>query len=253
MTIEKRHKCTKCGKKRKEKFMVSIREGNRPGSKVWICSPKCQDGRLSVVARKDSPGDHKDSPLDKYDIPFIENLTKSYSPGRKIILDVCCGNRMMWFDKKNKNTVYADIKDCGDIKQDFRKMILPDNHFKLVVFDPPHLIDRKYNNEWMKEKYGTLHPEHWTYDLRLGFKECMRVLDNFGVLILKWNEINISVSTILHILSEKPLFGHTSDSKKRTHWLCYMKLDDETSKPQHETVISAEGTVQSCSSKGENK
>ena len=27
----------------------------------------------------------------------------------KFILDVCCGGRMMWFDKNNKDTLYCDI------------------------------------------------------------------------------------------------------------------------------------------------
>ena len=29
----------------------------------------------------------------------------------KFILDVCCGGRMMWFDKDNKNTLYCDIRE----------------------------------------------------------------------------------------------------------------------------------------------
>ena len=27
---------------------------------------------------------------------------------QKIILDVCCGGRMFWFDKKNPNALYLD-------------------------------------------------------------------------------------------------------------------------------------------------
>ncbi len=26
----------------------------------------------------------------------------------KLILDVCCGSRMFWFDKENKNVIFGD-------------------------------------------------------------------------------------------------------------------------------------------------
>lgn len=76
----------------------------------------------------------------------------------KKILDACCGSRMFWFDKNNKDVLFADIrtetieaKDSScksgfrtievapDIECDFRDMPFKDNTFKLVVFDPPHL------------------------------------------------------------------------------------------------------------------
>ena len=28
----------------------------------------------------------------------------------KKILDVCCGGRSFWYDKKNENTIYMDIR-----------------------------------------------------------------------------------------------------------------------------------------------
>ena len=71
----------------------------------------------------------------------------------KIILDACCGSRMFWFDKENPLTLFADIRDeehtlCDgrslkvhpDIVSDFTDMPFLDESFKLVVFDPPHLL-----------------------------------------------------------------------------------------------------------------
>ena len=71
----------------------------------------------------------------------------------KKILDACCGSRMFWFDKNNPDVIFADNRElettlCDgrklvikpDEKVDFRDMPYPDNSFKLVVFDPPHLI-----------------------------------------------------------------------------------------------------------------
>lgn len=82
----------------------------------------------------------------------------------KIILDACCGGRMMWFDKNNPMVVYADIRHldevlCGthpfkvspDVEADFTDMPFPDNSFKLVVFDPPHL-NKLGQKSWLAKK-----------------------------------------------------------------------------------------------------
>ena len=80
------------------------------------------------------------------------------------ILDACCGGRMFWFDKNNPNVTFADIrrenvlfKDGNKIRSlsiepqvihDFTQMSYPDNTFKLVIFDPPHLI-KGGDNSWL--------------------------------------------------------------------------------------------------------
>ena len=66
----------------------------------------------------------------------------------KLILDACCGSRMFWFDKKNPNVLFSDIRDeedtlCDgrrleihpDIVADFTDMPFLSESFKLVVFD----------------------------------------------------------------------------------------------------------------------
>lgn len=111
----------------------------------------------------------------------------------KLILDACCGPRMMWFDKRNPQAVFMDIRDeehilCDgrslevhpDVIGDFRSIPFEDATFRLVVFDPPHLV-RLGDNSYMAHKYGKL-LSTWETDLKQGFDECMRVLKPEGVL-----------------------------------------------------------------------
>lgn len=150
------------------------------------------------------------------------------------ILDACCGSKMFWFDKDNPNALFMDNREeshvlCDgrelhikpDIIGDFTNMPFRDEQFKLVVFDPPHLINLG-NNSWMAKKYGKLLPT-WETDLKAGFDECMRVLEPSGVLIFKWNENQIKLSEILDLIPYKPLFGHTSGRANQTIWVTFMK------------------------------
>ena len=150
------------------------------------------------------------------------------------ILDATAGSRMMWFDKNNSDAIYADKRKeshilCDgrtleinpDIQIDFTNMPFDDNSFYLVVFDPPHL-KKLGNNSWMAKKYGVLFPT-WETDIKAGFEECMRVLKPNGVLVFKWNEIQIKLNKLLNVIQHKPLFGHTSGKHGRTIWMTFMK------------------------------
>ena len=79
-----------------------------------------------------------------------------------------------------------------DIVADFRDMPFLDESFYLVVFDPPHLI-RAGDSSWLAQKYGVLDENLWSFDIRQGFDECMRVLKTNGTLIFKWNEEQVSL------------------------------------------------------------
>ena len=150
------------------------------------------------------------------------------------ILDVCCGSRMFWFDKKNPNVTYMDIREfedvlCDgrpldvkpDVVGDFRDIPFDDNTFHMVVFDPPHLV-KAGDNSWLVKKYGKL-SDSWPFDLKLGFDECMRVLKPNGTLIFKWNEDQVKLSEVLKCFSNAPLFGN---KRAKTHWLTFIKLSD---------------------------
>ena len=158
----------------------------------------------------------------------------------KKILDACCGSRMFWFDKENKNVDFCDFRVLDDtlcdgrkleikpdIVCDFTKLPMKNNTYYLVVFDPPHLI-KVGDNSWLAKKYGKLPNYNWQEILKKGFKECMRVLKPNGVLIFKWNETDITVSKIIDVVEQMPLFGHKSGKREKTHWLCFMKGSEVT-------------------------
>ncbi len=92
---------------------------------------------------------------------------------------------MFWFDKENEDVIFMDNRELEDTLCDGRKLIIEpdilgdfrnipykDNTFKLVVFDPPHLI-KAGGNSWLAKKYGKLNSD-WPIDIRQGFNECMR-------------------------------------------------------------------------------
>ena len=159
----------------------------------------------------------------------------------KKILDVTCGCRSIWFDKKHPAAVYCDkrkTEECGiwgsagpeskrkivvdpDIQCDFTDLPFEDNTFSLVVFDPPHLIKAK-ETSWLVKKYGLL-DDNWPKMIHDGFCECMRVLKPDGVLIFKWSEHDIPAQKVWYAIGQKPLFGHHSGKKSQTFWGCFMK------------------------------
>lgn len=165
-----------------------------------------------------------------------------HDAGLPPILDACCGSRMMWFDRGNHDVLYVDnrretveVRDRShgridgtrkvvidpDQLVDFRNMPYPDESFRLVVFDPPHLI-RAGPKSWLAAKYGKLGHE-WKNDLARGFDECFRVLKQDGVLVFKWNETQVPVADVLSVATHPPLFGHRSGRKAMTHWYIFMK------------------------------
>ena len=165
------------------------------------------------------------------------NRTQTAAPvnialGVKMILDMACGSRMFWFDKRHKETIYGDIRReshtlCDgrhlEIKPDcifdFRSLPFRDSMFRLVVFDPPHLVVAGKNG-WQFKKYGRL-SKTWRVDLKQGFKEAFRVLTNRGILVFKWNETHILTSEILKLANRLPLFGHPSGKRANTHWTLF--------------------------------
>lgn len=162
--------------------------------------------------------------------------------GNKRMLDPCCGSRMMYFDKQNPNVLFGDCRretitvtdrsngnKSGtrtlhiepDVLLDFRNLPYEDGSFKLVSFDPPHLV-RAGDKSWLAAKYGKL-GNNWREDLKKGFSECFRVLEDDGVLIFKWNETQVKVKEVISLTNHKPIFGHPSGRKGLTHWLVFMK------------------------------
>ena len=170
-----------------------------------------------------------------------ENMKSKNKP----VLDACCGGRMMWFDKMDSRAMFGDqrsevltvtdnsrgnasgqrtLRIEPDTLMDFRAMPFDDGAFKLVAFDPPHLIHAGPRS-WLAAKYGKL-SENWRDDLRAGFAECFRVLAPDGVLVFKWNETQVKLRDVLALTPHKPLFGQVSGRSGMTHWLVFMKPSD---------------------------
>lgn len=166
-------------------------------------------------------------------------MQKKISP---FILDACCGGKMFWFDKENSNVLFQDrriveptkvgkgknerVFSCQpDVLGDFRSMEYKNETFKLVVFDPPHLTSLG-KNSYMAVKYGRLDKLTWQQDLQKGFNESFRVLEYNGILIFKWNEFDIKLKDVLKLSPYRPLFGHPSGKAMKTHWVCFMKINE---------------------------
>jgi len=159
----------------------------------------------------------------------------------KFILDPCCSVRAMWFNKNHPNTLYGDIREeekgfmrgrkesiKPDIIMDFRKMDLPDKCMKLVVFEPPHL-SKLGKTSLFRKRFGCLEPETWQDDLRKGFNECWRIMEDYGILIFKWSNSEIPFKKVLSLIKHRPLFGNTTNYKATsvTKWFCFMKIPKE--------------------------
>jgi 23S rRNA G2069 N7-methylase RlmK/C1962 C5-methylase RlmI len=144
--------------------------------------------------------------------------------------------RSFYFDKKDKRVLFGDIRVKEthlltngqtihiepDEVMDFRAIPYPDETFKVVVFDPPHMLNL-FEKSWMRKKYGVLDKETWQDDLTKGFSECFRVLKDEGTLIFKWNEVSIPLKDILTLTPYKPVLGHPSGKRMGTHWVLFMK------------------------------
>lgn len=149
----------------------------------------------------------------------------------KPILDVCCGGKMFYFDKANKNVLFCDKRQiktnlCDgrkfevtpDLICDFTNLPFENETFYHIVFDPPHLKNIG-ENSYMAIKYGKLN-EDWKTVIKQGFNECMRVLKPYGTLVFKWNEEQIKLKEILNIIDYQPLYGNR---RAKTHWLVFVK------------------------------
>lgn len=161
----------------------------------------------------------------------------------KLILDACCGGRMMWYQKNNPDTLYVDNRRFAeklsnrqnfnvdpDQIVDYRSMPFKDESFYLVAFDPPHFFSQK-DTGWLAKKYGKLDKETWREDLAAGFSECWRVLKVNGTLVVKWSveknskSRSIPVGEIIKVFGREPLFGTRPGSQHGTYWLVFMKTE----------------------------
>jgi len=150
----------------------------------------------------------------------------------KRVLDVCCGSRMFWFDKKHPDALYLDNRTLPPTLQTNGATItvapdvVPQIAKRALLacgVRPPAHHKRGGKRSWMAEKYGELDRKTWPEDIRAGFSECFRVLKPGGILIFKWNETDILLREVLALTPHRPLFGHPSGKASKTHWVAFMK------------------------------
>jgi len=162
----------------------------------------------------------------------------------KLILDPASSMRSFYFNKKDERVLFGDIREKEthlltngqtihiepDEVMDFRNIPYPDESFRCVVFDPPHML-RLSEKSWMRKKYGVLDDNTWQQDIGQGFAECFRVLKTNGTLIFKWNEVSIPLKEILALAppQHKPVLGHPSGKRMGTHWVLFMKTENDGS------------------------
>ena len=155
----------------------------------------------------------------------------------KPILDPCCGGKMFYFDKNNPHVLFCDNREINTIANDgrhftvkpdmicdFTNLPFPDKTFKHVVFDPPQMLYAGRGGQ-MALHYTKL-PKDWQPLIRDGFRECWRVLDDYGTLIFKWSEHDIPLKKVLEVIEHKPIYGHKSGKRAMTHWLCFVKVEE---------------------------
>jgi len=170
-----------------------------------------------------------------------------------MILDATAGNRTMWRHKDSENIIYVDIEKRLEVKPtlfaDDRKLPFRGRQFDTIFFDPPHaygggslLFTSPFHTAEYRARFRDKDPtSYYGWDkyktkselLRYIYQaqaELRRVLKDDGLLWLKWNEMNISVRTILHLLQDWRLLlelpvKHKAQrlGKMQTYWLCLEK------------------------------
>jgi hypothetical protein len=149
---------------------------------------------------------------------------------QKKVFDACCGSKMFYFDKEDERVLFNDrhprkavlcdgrIFECvPDTEDDFKNLPYKDNHFDLVIFDPPHI--QQAGKSYMAIKYGTCSRD----DVIAGFKECWRI--TAGTLIFKWNDTGEKVNDLINAFGVQPLAGQrrAGSGKTNTIWLVFYK------------------------------
>ncbi len=170
---------------------------------------------------------------------YRNHLSKITDMKDKFILDACCGPKLMWINKNHPNAVYIDVREeeegflesrptrkiKPDIIADFRDLPFDDKSFKLIVWDPPHLLGKNYKSRLTKN-YGFLLADSFESDFKKGFKELWRCLDDYGVLIFKFNDFHIPFKKVLKLFPVDPLIQNVKNKSKTssTKWFTFMKI-----------------------------
>jgi len=161
-------------------------------------------------------------------------LKKMETNKEKYILDATASKRTFWINKEHPNTTFMDNRKevKPEVLGDFRKMPFEDNSFNLVIFDPPHILQKEFNGKLVTHQYyGILNPETWKEDLKKGFDECFRVLKEKGTLVFKWSDCNrwanskAKLKDVFEFIGYEPLIieRFKLSENSTTYWCIFTK------------------------------
>jgi hypothetical protein len=139
---------------------------------------------------------------------------------KKFILDATAGFRMMWFNKHDPNTLYIDKRPEVEPDQvaDWTKTLpYPNESFKLIIFDPPHIIKNSGIGNFDSNNirtYGILQADTVAIDIKNAFSEFWRLLQPYGILLFKWNTTSTSSDELIKLAPCPPLIYQISASNQ---------------------------------------
>lgn len=148
------------------------------------------------------------------------------------IIDLSCGFRAIWFDKKNPLVTYLDkreecspdfVCDTTEIPQSIG------TDFDLIVFDPPH--ENVGANSHMATRYGHHTRSEIVRTIIGTAKEAHRISREEALMAFKWNDHAYSLDKALDLMREywTPLFGHHlrnrggTQTKTQSFWVMLLR------------------------------
>ena len=172
------------------------------------------------------------------------------------VLDATAANRHLWDEKFYEMVLYMDIEPAlqipPDLLGDNTQTGFPDKRFKIEFYDPPHSWgatsgiytlknheeSKAYWKKYDRPAYVRKTPGYYGLDkyktkqdllnhVGRAQKELHRILEDGGLLIFKWCEVEVPLREVLKLTPEKPLFGHKVGKLMRTHWIAFLKPNAE--------------------------
>lgn len=164
------------------------------------------------------------------------------------ILDATCGFRGIWYQKNHPFVTFMDVRKGivdsktegvkfksrrrwninPDVVSAWKDAPFPDNHFDMIIFDPPHIVTHKNKKlSALEKEYGCFYGDEWKQEIKEGVNKLFRILRPKGVFIFKWCEHNIDIDDVLKLFPYPPLFGSNTKSKGHTanYWIVFLKHD----------------------------
>ena len=154
-----------------------------------------------------------------------------------LVLDATAGNRHMWGgDKNDPRVVFMDkeenLRIPPDIIATWDDIPYPDNHFRCVIFDPPHVfsLTSMYNQDPKARPNGAKKIPGW-YGAFKSKRDAVLQIYNAQVefarvapaLLFKWNDASLSLDRILSVFTHWDIVriapGRSRGDKPSTWWV----------------------------------